>query len=222
MNTIVKSIICSIAMLSVFSCTKPSGGSNFTLSYDGNGATGGSVPASVTAEKGTAVKLSDAGSLIKDGYTFSGWNSNADGTGDSYSPGDNVTLGADMTLYAKWQSATANKLIFSFTSSTFTVTIYDNASTKALVAKLPMTVRLTQMNGNEYYSYLTGTKLPSAALPVSIIQEGDFMLYGDDCLVIFYKTFTSGYSYTRLGYVDNPSGLQKALESGSVTIKLPD
>lgn len=44
------------------------------------------------------------------------------------------------------------------------------------------------------------------------------MLYGSDCLVLFYETFTSGYSYTRLGSVEDPAGLAAALGRGSVSV----
>ena len=39
------------------------------------------------------------------------------------------------------------------------------------------------------------------------ISAGDIMLYGNNCLVIFYETFNTQYSYTKIGHIDNLSNL---------------
>jgi hypothetical protein len=44
------------------------------------------------------------------------------------------------------------------------------------------------------------------------------MLYGDNCVVVFYETFTTAYQYTPIGHITNPEGLKEALGSGKVTI----
>lgn len=100
---------------------------------------------------------------------------------------------------------------------TFTVTLLDNPTTRALLECLPMTVSMGELNGNEKYSYLPES-LPANSQRSGNIHTGDLMLYGSDCLVLFYESFSSGYSYTRLGGVDDPSGLSAALGRGSVEV----
>lgn len=110
-----------------------------------------------------------------------------------------------------------NRLYIRVGSVAFTATLENNAAATAFKALLPITVNMSELNGNEKYYYLPGS-LPSAASNPGTIRTGDLMLYGSDCLVLFYETFSTSYRYTRLGAVDNPSGLVAALGSGSVTV----
>lgn len=100
----------------------------------------------------------------------------------------------------------------------FTATLEDNPTTWALLERLPMSVSMGELNGNEKYYYLPDS-LPTNAQRPGNIHAGDLMLYGSDCLVLFYESFSSGYSYTRLGSVSNPSGLAAALGRGSVDVE---
>lgn len=100
---------------------------------------------------------------------------------------------------------------------TFTATLYDNPSANALLALLPMTLDMNELNGNEKYFYLEGT-LPTDASRPSGIHTGDLMLYGNNCLVLFYEDFSTSYSYTPLGRIDDPEGLASALGGGSVQV----
>lgn len=83
----------------------------YTVTYDGNGSTGGTVPVSSTSYKqgDTVTVLGNIGSLVNIQYgislTFQGWNTKANCSGTSYSPGQTFTMGsANVTLYAKWSS----------------------------------------------------------------------------------------------------------------------
>lgn len=99
----------------------------------------------------------------------------------------------------------------------FTVTLADNESARRLVDLLPLTLDMSELNGNEKFFYLD-TELPADPCQPGQINAGDLMLYGDNCLVLFYESFTSGYSYTRLGSVDDPVGLAQALGGGEVEV----
>lgn len=115
------------------------------------------------------------------------------------------------------ESPMSNKLQITAGLTTFSVTLEDNATVKAFKALLPLSVNMPDMNRNEKYFYLP-ENLPTTSSRPGIIHSGDLMLYGTNCLVLFYETFSSSYSYTRLGRVDNPSELAPALGIGDVTV----
>ncbi len=75
----------------------------FTVTYDGNGQTGGTAPVDGTAYAfNTPVTVASPGSLVKTGYTFVGWNTAANGSGTAYAVGGSFNIVASTTLYAQW------------------------------------------------------------------------------------------------------------------------
>ena len=76
---------------------------------------------------------------------------------------------------------------------------------------------MTELNGNEKY-YHFPTPLPTDATSPGTIQNGDLMLYSNNSSVLFYKTFKTTYSYTRIGRIENPSGIADAVGAGNVTV----
>lgn len=107
-------------------------------------------------------------------------------------------------------------------NSSFLVVLEDNATARAFAALLPLTMTMNELNGNEKY-YMLPDNLPTASSRPGRIENGDLMLYGSNCIVLFYDTFTTSYSYTRIGKVVEPNGLAAAVEKGriSVTIETP-
>lgn len=79
----------------------------YTLTYDDNDSTGGTVPAAVTLQEVGALIFASAntGTLVQTGFIFDGWNTAADGSGTDYEVGEPVVLEGNMTLYAKWTAA---------------------------------------------------------------------------------------------------------------------
>ena len=97
---------------------------------------------------------------------------------------------------------------------TFPFTLKNTSAANELKAKLPLKIQMTNFNGNEVYytfsdSFTTNTK------SVGTINTGDIYLYQSNTLVLFYKTFTTTYSYTELGSLTNSEGLAEAIGSSS-------
>jgi hypothetical protein len=109
------------------------------------------------------------------------------------------------------------KIKITVNSQTFTATLFDNNSAKAFREMLPITLNMTELNGNEKY-YDLPKSLPTNSSNPGTIKNGDLMLYGSKTLVLFYKTFSTSYSYTKLGSIDDVTGLASVLGSGDVTV----
>ncbi|WP_413795470.1 MULTISPECIES: cyclophilin-like fold protein [unclassified Pseudomonas] len=97
------------------------------------------------------------------------------------------------------------------------ITLADNGAARALVALLPLTLDMSELNRNEKYATLPQA-LPTQASKPGTIHNGDLMLYGPDTLVVFYTDFDSTYAYTRLGRVDDAARLAQALGRRGVQV----
>jgi uncharacterized repeat protein (TIGR02543 family) len=79
----------------------------YTVTYSGNGNTGGSAPTDANSpylSSSIITVLGNTGNLTKTGYTFAGWNTAADGSGTNYASGATFTISGDTSLYARWSS----------------------------------------------------------------------------------------------------------------------
>nr|WP_320058014.1 cyclophilin-like fold protein [uncultured Bacteroides sp.] len=114
-------------------------------------------------------------------------------------------------------SAQNMKLQITVEDKEFSATLNDSDAARELIKMLPMTVTMSEHNGNEKY-YNLPKKLPGRAANPGIIKVGELMVWSSDTLVLFYAGNFTSYSYIRLGRVDNPSGLSEALGRGSVKV----
>ena len=110
-----------------------------------------------------------------------------------------------------------NALIITIGGKAFGATLSTNPTAAAFKALLPLSVDMSELNGNEKFFRLPAS-LPTQPSTLASIQSGDVMLYGTNTVVLFYKSFSTTYSYTRIGRIDDPAGLERAVGDGSVTV----
>ena len=111
------------------------------------------------------------------------------------------------------------KINLTINGNSFTATLEDNETTRELLNRLPIEVSMSELNGNEKYYYFDES-LPTNSYRPGNISTGDIMLYGNNCLVIFYESFETDYSYTKIGKIDNPNGLADIALNQQVTVSI--
>lgn len=112
----------------------------------------------------------------------------------------------------------SNTVKITIGNTVFAATLATNTTTTAFKTILPLTLSMSDFNGNEKVASLPSSLTTAATNPVTI-HTGDIMLYGSNSLVMFYETFSTSYSYTKIGRIDNATGLKAAVGNGTVTIK---
>lgn len=108
-------------------------------------------------------------------------------------------------------------IIITIKNKKYEAILYDNSTTKELIKKFPITITMSDLNGNEKY-YNFSKSFSTSSENVANINKGDIMLFGDNCLVIFYKSFSTRYRYTKLGYIKNLEDLENSLGKGDISI----
>ena len=97
---------------------------------------------------------------------------------------------------------------------TYNLLLEDNSTAHEFINLLPKEFIMDELNGNEKYVYID-TSLETNSYNPKHIEKGDVMIFGDNCLVIFYESFDTSYSYTKIGHIDNLENLG----DGTITVK---
>lgn len=112
-----------------------------------------------------------------------------------------------------------NKITLKINGKTFTAKLNNSTAAKKIKSMLPLTITMNELNGNEKYHYFD-TEFAGEEKTFSTINAGDLMIYGGDCLVLFYdKIENSPYSYIKIGALSSTDGLKSTLGSGNVKVE---
>ena len=95
-----------------------------------------------------------------------------------------------------------NNIKLTINNKTYNLILEDNNTVIEFINLLPQEYNMNELNGNEKYIYINSSLTTNSYNPKHI-EKGDVMLYGDNCLVIFYKSFDTSYSYTKIGHIEN-------------------
>lgn len=124
---------------------------------------------------------------------------------------------AESEINIQTESSKMEKLEIKIGEKAFMAILYDTPSAQAFSEMLPMTVTMQELNGNEKYYYLPKS-LPTDAKEIGTIKKGDIMLWQDNCLAMFYKTFSTSYHYTKIGHIENPDVLFENVYDSNITV----
>ena len=201
------------------------------VTYNGNGATAGNVPTdSKTYQQGATVTvLGNSGNLQYSGYAFAGWNTNADGGGNSYATAATFSIGrANVTLYAVW---IPSNLVFTSFGTRITITGYVLAPSGSMAipggitdigdsafsfcSSLTSVTFPSSVTSIGNYAFKNCSGLISAIIPASLTSLGTGAFYG--CSGLTSVAIPSSLSSISDGAFFGCSGLTSLTISSSVT-----
>lgn len=183
-------------------------GQEFTLAYDINSGTG-TAPVDSTGGVGSSLTVaSNTGGLTRDGYTFAGWNTKADGTGDSYAIGSKFLMPqGGGTLYAKWdQSQFALNYSANGGSGAPAGASYDAGATVTVTTAEPTRDGFTFAGWNTAANGSAVTRLAGStfAMPAASVT-----LYAQWTAIVYTLSYNEG-SGTAAGDPANQTGIRAA------------
>ena len=187
--------------------------------YNSNNATSGTVPpSSATCLPGeTVTVLDNTGSLVRTGYTFGGWNTQADGLGTNYAPGATITISGSVTLYAKWMPIT------------YTVRFHKNDGGEDVYSDQEFTYGIAQaLTANAFtrdgYDFVGWSTTTSGAVAYTDGQSVNNLANVQDAVVNLYAKWTELYSISYVldgGTVATPNPTTYSELSAAITLNNP-
>lgn len=113
-----------------------------------------------------------------------------------------LLIGCNNSINDNSSRKVINKMKVIINEKEYSINLEDNNTVESFINMLPKEFNMNELNGNEKYIYLDKS-LPTNSYNPKHINTGDVMLFKDNCLVIFYKSFDTSYSYTKIGHIDD-------------------
>lgn len=127
------------------------------------------------------------------------------------------TLETTTQVLESEETTTMNHLVITVGDQVFQGAFANTETAEAFKRRLPLSITMDDLHSNEKYYYFSSS-FPIAEEQIGQINTGDLMLYGSNCLVLFYQSFSTNYSYSRIATLDDPNGLTQVLGKRDVEI----
>ncbi len=130
---------------------------------------------------------------------------------------DPVAIGEEKFTLDDSVEIEENVMKININNEEYVINVENETLMEELFNSLPQTFTMTELNGNEKYYYLNSNMKNANSEAVGQVQKGDVMLFGSDCLVIFYDSFETEFRYTKIGHIDNLGDLGNGNVDVSIT-----
>lgn len=100
----------------------------------------------------------------------------------------------------------------------FIANLYYLDVSKELISLFPLKIRMDSLEHEKFFNF--DKLFTSNPKKVGTINKGDIMLFGSSCLVLFYESFSTNYSYTKIGEFVDKEGASKALNIKDIVISM--
>ena len=130
---------------------------------------------------------------------------------------DPVAIGEEKFTLDDSVEIEENVMKININNEEYVINVENETLMEELFNSLPEKFTMTELNGNEKYYYLNSNMKNANSEAVGQVQKGDVMLFGSDCLVIFYDSFETEFRYTILGHLCDKEYLGKGNVDVSIT-----
>lgn len=162
----------------------------YSIAYNGNGSTGGSVAPTESYQAGASVTLADPVSteLVRTGYVFSHWNTKTDGSGTTYTKGQTIAMPSqNLTLYAQWTLAE-----YDIDYNLYGGTNHGSNPATYTITTSTITLGDPTKTGYTFGGWYSDAEFATAVTEIALGSTGDVTLYAKFTVNQYTLSFNKG------------------------------